>query len=151
MIGVDGYSRASSHRFLKCFTNNLASTALQCFINGCQEHGLPSRDKGVENADIARVSSGYYEDLFNFMHDDGILGCNDERDLYALHYVFLQPFKHHWMNLSVSGTTMHGLRTVNSIFPLAIWYSEVETGIDSVIANVSVYGIDPKGSVVNGI
>ena len=105
---VDGYSRAVI--YLKCFTNNLASTALQCFINGTQEYDLPSHvrgDKGVENVDIARlmimkkelncrsfiagrsihnqrlwaevnrVSSSYYKDLFNFMQNDGILDCND--------------------------------------------------------------------------
>ena len=142
---ADRYSRAVT--YLKYFTNNLASTALQCFINGMQESGLPSRvrgDKGVENVDIARlmimrrglnresfiagrsvhnqrierlwaevnrVSCAYYKDLFNFMQDHGILDCNDERDLYALHYVFLpaiqaslDEFVRQWNN--------HGLRTV---------------------------------------
>ena len=48
------------------------------------------------------------------MQDDGILDCNDERDLYALHYVFLpviqasfDEFVRQWNN--------HGLRTVNSV------------------------------------
>lgn len=46
----------------------------------------------------------------------------------------------------------HGLRTVNSKSPLAIWYSEVETGIgDSDIGNISLYGIDPDDPVVNDI
>ena len=85
------------------------------------------------------------------MQDDGILDCNDERDLYALHYVFLpaiqaslDEFVRQWNN--------HGLRTVNSIYPLAIWYSEVETGIDNFdIGNISLYGIDPDGPIVNDI
>ena len=58
---VHGYSRAVI--YFKCFTNNLASAALQCFINGMQEFGLPSRvrgDKGVENVDIARLQVVVY-------------------------------------------------------------------------------------------
>ena len=49
-------------------------------------------------------------------------------------------------------SALHGLRTVNSISPLAIWYSEVETGIDNFdIGNISLYGIDPDGPIVNDI
>ena len=52
---IDGYSRAIV--YLKCFTNNLASTVSQCFVNGTYGSGLPSRvrgDRGVENVDVAR-------------------------------------------------------------------------------------------------
>lgn len=52
---IDGYSRALV--YLKCVTNNLASTVLQFFIEGIQEFGLPLRvrgDHGVENVDVAR-------------------------------------------------------------------------------------------------
>jgi hypothetical protein len=52
---IDGYSRAII--YVKCFTNNLAHTVLQCFVNGTQKFGLPSRvrgDRGVENVDVAR-------------------------------------------------------------------------------------------------
>ena len=52
---TDGYSRAIV--YLKCATNNLASTVLQCFIEGTRDFGLPLRvrgDHGVENVEVAR-------------------------------------------------------------------------------------------------
>ena len=42
--------------YLKCFTNNLANTVLQCFTLGTQKFGLPfllRGDRGVENVDAA--------------------------------------------------------------------------------------------------
>ena len=65
-------------------------------------------------AEVNRVSSAYYKDLFIFMQDDGILDCNDERDLYALHYVFLpaiqaslDEFVRQWNN--------HGFRAETNV------------------------------------
>ena len=103
----------------------MASTVLQCFVNGTQEFGLPARvrsDKGVENVDVARfmiarrglnrgsfiaghsvhnqqikhlwaevnrVRSAYFKDLFKFIKDNEILDSQNELDLYALYYIFL--------------------------------------------------------------
>ena len=53
--GIDGISRMIV--FLKCSTNNLASTVLDCFVQAVRSFGLPSRvqsDKGGENVDVAR-------------------------------------------------------------------------------------------------
>ena len=53
--GIDGFSRMIV--FLKCSTNNLASTVLDCFLQAVGSFGLPSRvrsDKGGENVDVAR-------------------------------------------------------------------------------------------------
>ena len=52
---IDGYSRAIV--YLKCCTDNKASTVLQYFEEGVQEFGLPSRvrgGQGMENVDVAR-------------------------------------------------------------------------------------------------
>jgi len=52
---IDGYSRAIV--YLKCATNNLASTVLQYFIERTHDFGLPlcvRGDHGVENVDVAR-------------------------------------------------------------------------------------------------
>lgn len=53
--GIDGFSRMIV--FLRCSTNNLASTVLDCFVQAVRSFGLPSRvwsDKGGENVDVAR-------------------------------------------------------------------------------------------------
>ena len=52
---VDGFSRTVI--YLKCANNNLAATALEYFVEGVANFGLPMRvrgDRGVENVDIAR-------------------------------------------------------------------------------------------------
>ena len=51
---IDGYSRLIT--YLRCSTNNKASTVFELFRQAIEIHGLPSRmrsDYGVENVDIA--------------------------------------------------------------------------------------------------
>ena len=169
---------------MKCFTNNLAHTVLQCFVSGTQEFGLPFRvrgDRGVENVDVARfmianrglnrgsfiagrsvhnqrieriwaevnrVSSAYYKDLFQFMEESEILDAQDELDLYALHYVYL-PAIQSSLNEFVNQWNHHRLRTMHSTSPLALWYSGIiEIGVTDVnIGDTTLYGIDPDGPV----
>ena len=39
-------------------------------------------------AEVNRVTSAYFKDLFKFMEDNEILDSQNELDLYALHYIF---------------------------------------------------------------
>ena len=53
--GIDGYSRIIV--YLRCNTNNKASTVLELFEAAIAAHGQPSRvrsDFGMENVDVAR-------------------------------------------------------------------------------------------------
>ncbi|CAG2231344.1 unnamed protein product [Mytilus edulis] len=53
--GIDGFSRMVT--FINLALDNKAATALEPFVRGCQEFGVPSRvrtDHGRENLDIAR-------------------------------------------------------------------------------------------------
>ena len=52
---IDGYSRLIA--YLKCSTNNRASTVYRSFLEAVQQYGLPSRvrsDYGRENYEVAR-------------------------------------------------------------------------------------------------
>ena len=63
--------------------------------------------------------------------------------------LFFQPLKQA-LDEFVRQWNNHGLRTVNSIYPFTILYSEVETGIDNFdTGNISLYG--PDGLIVNDI
>ena len=58
--GIDGYSRLIP--FLRASTNNTAETALEAFLLGVNQYGLPSRvrtDRGGENVRIAEYMLHY--------------------------------------------------------------------------------------------
>ena len=53
--GIDGFSRCIV--YLKCSSNNCASTVLDLFTDAVERFGLPSRvqaDLGTENVDVPR-------------------------------------------------------------------------------------------------
>lgn len=52
--GIDGFSHILV--YLRCSTNNRASTVLSCFLQAVERYGFPSRvhsDKGGENVDVS--------------------------------------------------------------------------------------------------
>ena len=54
--GIDGYSRAIT--FLRCHTDNSASTVLRAFQEGVEKYGLPTKvrtDHGGENIEVWRM------------------------------------------------------------------------------------------------
>ena len=60
--GIDGYSRLPV--YLSASTNNTADTVLQCFLDGVQRYGLPSRvrcDCGGENVMVSQFMLAHPE------------------------------------------------------------------------------------------
>ena len=82
------------------------------------------------------------------MEESELLDAHDEIDLYALHHVYI-PAIQASLNEFVNQWNHHGLRTMRSMSPLALWRSELnETDLTDVnIDNVNLYGIDPDGAV----
>lgn len=151
---VDGYSRCIT--FLRCCTDNRASTALHLFQGAVDVFGLPDRvrgDAGRESIDVARfmienqgtnrgsfmvgrsvhnqrierlwaevnrVVSGYYKDLFLFMENVGLLDSTDPLHITALQHVYL-PRMNRSVDEFVSQWNNHSLRTMESRSPLQLW------------------------------
>ena len=154
--GIDGYSRLIV--YLRCSTNNCATTVLQEFTKAVYKYNLPSRvrsDQGTENILVAQymlenrgvnrgsiiagssvhnqrierlwrdVFSGviklFYR-IFYFLEEQQLLDPNDEKHLYALHYIFgprinraLDEFKESWNH--------HCIRTANHKSPHQLFVS----------------------------
>ncbi|KAI7790238.1 hypothetical protein IRJ41_020987, partial [Triplophysa rosa] len=81
-------------------------------------------------AELNRVVSYFYSDLFNFMEDQGVLDSLSELHLFCLHFIYLpriqravREFRDMWNN--------HGLSTERGQTPLQLWHR----GIISHIGN----------------
>jgi hypothetical protein len=98
-------------------------------------------------AEVNRVMSALYKDLFGFLEKNGLLDSLDEVDLFALHYVFLPR-----INASLSEFTSqwnhHGIRTVSNQTPLALWQTNIHTMPDApATVNYDTYGVDYDASL----
>ncbi|KXJ20659.1 hypothetical protein AC249_AIPGENE921 [Exaiptasia diaphana] len=96
-------------------------------------------------AEVNRVSSAFYKDLFEYMEANDILNSLNEVDLFALHYVYL-PRINASLNEYQSQWNYHGMRTCGHQSPLCLWnMSLLDTPDDASVLNLDTYGVDPDG------
>lgn len=88
-------------------------------------------------AELNRVVSTHFINIFNFMEEQGVLDSMNELHLFCLHYIYLPrieraatEFLNQWNN--------HGLSTQGRQTPLQMWHS-------GVINNMGIH------SAINGI
>lgn len=102
-------------------------------------------------AEVNRVVSYHYVNLFNFMQEQGILDSLNELHMFCLHYIYLpriqrsvNEFREQWNN--------HGLSTQGGQTPLQLWHMGIVNNVglpDSIsddIFNVDhTFGVDEEG------
>lgn len=79
-------------------------------------------------AELNRVVSYHYSDLFTFMQNEGILDSLSELHMFSLHYIYFQriqravgEFRDQWIN--------HALSTKRHMTPLQLWHRGVITHV----------------------
>ena len=99
-------------------------------------------------AEVNRVSSAVYKDLFQFLENYGLLDSLDELNLYALHFVFLprinaslKEFREQWNH--------HGLCTVSHQSPKALWHTGMINECHEFEGDTSLYGTDFNEPIAN--
>ncbi|KAF5282380.1 hypothetical protein FQR65_LT14316 [Abscondita terminalis] len=103
-------------------------------------------------AEVNRVVSKHYKELFIWMENEEMLDENNEIDLFALQYIYLpriqcslEEFINQWNN--------HPLSTVNGYTPLQLWTMGLIGNNsdmledDNYLQDVEGYGIDAEGPI----
>ena len=143
---IDGYLRLIT--YMRCNTNNRASTVLTLFLSATARYGIPSRVRSDRGCEIynkltwaqprksycwsdnqrmkrlwrevsVRVLQLYYS-IFYFLEDNGELDCLSDIDLFSLHYVFV-PIINRALDEFVEAYNHHSLCTERRWTPLMIW------------------------------
>ena len=102
-----------------------------------------------------------YYSLFYFLEDNGLLDCELDTNLYALHFVFV-PLINRALKQFQDAYNNHSLRTEHHWTPLMIWTNGIlsseharETAVqdfyssDNQDVNIEFFGIDPDGPESN--
>lgn len=96
-------------------------------------------------AEVNRVLSSLYKDVFIFLEENALLDSLNEVHLFCLHFVYLPrinsslaEFRNQW--------NYHGIRTCSHQTPIAMWQTNMITlSDDSPLINIDSYGIDYDG------
>lgn len=97
-------------------------------------------------AEVNRVLSALYKDLFEYLENNELLDSLNEVELFALHYVYLPRINASFAELQWQWNH-HGIRTANHKTPLALWHTNVANIPDDAVINEESYGIDYDGPI----
>ncbi|KAK1138182.1 hypothetical protein AOXY_G5100 [Acipenser oxyrinchus oxyrinchus] len=75
-------------------------------------------------AELNRVVSSFFKDIFCFMEQNLLLDSNSELDIFCLHYVYM-PRITAAANEFVNQWNSHRLSTVNNVSPLQMWHAGI--------------------------
>lgn len=152
---VDQYGVPSRVRCDQGGENNAVCMFMEVFrgsARGSALRGRSTHNQRIERlwGDVWRGVVNVYYSLFTLLENDGILDCNNESHLWALHYIYL-PRINRDLNLFIKQWNHHCLRTARYMSPYQIFVrgclrlqTQNLTGIQG------VFGADEQPTQVEG-
>ncbi|CAM4555710.1 unnamed protein product [Leuciscus chuanchicus] len=122
---VDQYGVPSRVRCDQGGENNAVCLFMEVFRGsdrGSALRGRSTHNQRIERlwGDVWRGVVNVYHSLFTLLEDDGVVDCNNERHLWALHYIYL-PRINQDLNFFVNQWNHHRLRTARYMSPYQIF------------------------------